>query len=432
MSSEPPHVTRAMPTPGVAEWSIQSSDLIPRQVDSPRLAEMIGDDEIDARLRASITQQYPWIEPLEDGWCAVTWLATLHPGEHIYLIAGSVIGYPSVTPEIGAFTPIPQASLGSLTLRLPADSIFSYHIARSTEIRPDSVLDRGGWMALAGTGEVDEFATMTSCGIGGEPVSVVRLPEARPDVWPATPPVRRRGELVASEVQSKALDRTVRFWVHRPSRMTRATPRLVLLDGEVWNERCSIADLLDQLIEDEVIQPVVVIMPEGGSPQTRMEELTLKPAYLDFLIGELLPAADPDGVGSTSAGSTGEPVAIGGWSLGGLTAAFAAITEPRFRTVLSLSGSFWWPIGTPFDQDGEAATRMLARSADVLPTEWYLEVGRGERIQLAQNRHFADLARARGHRVTAVEHGGAHDVLNARIGLAAGLKSLFGQATASV
>lgn len=333
-----------------------------------------------------------------------------------------MLGFPLTSPALGAFEQVPDTSLAALTLRLPGDSCFGYRIARSATVLPDTLLDRVGWGALTAGATVDEFNPRTEPDALSGRSSFLALPAARVDPWPEAAPAGRGGRVVRHERESAALGRPLTAWSYVPDRVSPDTPLLVLLDGEIWNGQVDITWLLDDLIASGRIPPVAVVMPEGGSPETRMAEMTLNPAYLAFLRDELLPWAE-----EVTGCAPDSRRLIGGWSLGGLTAAYAAIHIPRLRTVISLSGSFWWPLGTAFDRGAEALAQMLVARDGLARRIWYIEVGRGEAIQLRENRHMAQVARARGDDVTFVDHGGVHDLVNARIGLAYGLLETLGR-----
>lgn len=399
---------------GVAVWSTLSPDLYPSRVRSPRLDAIEAGPDREERIRSAIAREYPWVEPLEADWYAVTWFASARPGEHVYLMANTLLGFPLTSPAIGAFEAVPGTSLAALTLRLPGDSRFGYQVARSQTVTPDTILDRAGWGTLTANATVDEFNPHTTPDVPSGRSSHLVLPGARPDPWPASAP-DPCGRVDRHEFHSTALGRSLPVWSYVPDQVTPDTPLLVLLDGEVWNERVEVRWLLDDLIASGRIPPIAVVMPEGDTPETRMAEMTLNPAYLAFLQDELLPWAEE----VTGCAPTSRRL-IGGWSLGGLTAAYAALHIQQLRTVISLSGSFWWPLGTPLDRGAEALAQMLT-VYDGPHTTWYIEVGRGEAIQLRENRHAAQVARARGDDVTFVDHGGVHDLVNARIGLAYGL-----------
>jgi len=117
---------------------------------------------------------------------------------------------------------------------------------------------------------------------------------------------------------------------------------------------------------------------------------------------------------------------IAGQSMGGLTATYVGLHAPhRFGSVLTQSGSFWWPRGSEFDVDGRALIREFA-AAPAVPVRFYQEVGLLEWLLLDVNRHMRDVLRAKGYDVNYREYHGGHDWACWRGGIADGLIALLG------
>jgi hypothetical protein len=121
---------------------------------------------------------------------------------------------------------------------------------------------------------------------------------------------------------------------------------------------------------------------------------------------------------------------VGGASLGGVGAVFAALRRPDvFGNVLSQSGAFW--LKGP-DGASEWLCREVTRSPR-LALRVYLDAGSLEGRQLADgptqaeaNRHLCDALRSKGAAVTYAEFAGGHDQLCWRGTLADGLIALLG------
>jgi hypothetical protein len=116
------------------------------------------------------------------------------------------------------------------------------------------------------------------------------------------------------------------------------------------------------------------VLPDSVDEPTRWAEMTCRPAYAAFLADELLPWA------ATRLPLTDDPArtVVAGQSLGGLTAAHAALSAPhRFGNALVQSGSFWWPDGP----DTEWLTREIARIPR-LPVRFRLSYGEQEWVAL--------------------------------------------------
>ncbi len=116
---------------------------------------------------------------------------------------------------------------------------------------------------------------------------------------------------------------------------------------------------------------------------------------------------------------------MGGSSLGGLTAAFAALRRPDlFGNVLSQSGSYWW---RPPD---DAEPHWLARqfeAAPRLPLRFYLDVGSLESDgQRRANERLRDVLQGKGYPVRYAEFRGGHTFLCWQGTLSDGLLALLG------
>ncbi|MET9296165.1 enterochelin esterase [Streptomyces sp. NPDC003077] len=257
---------------------------------------------------------------------------------------------------------------------------------------------------------------------GGTPVPYVELPDApRPEGWQERPGVPR-GTVSEHTVPSALLGNKRRVWRYEPARGVTSgaeLPVLVLLDGEMWQPRLGVATLLDNLIADGRIPPLVALLPESLGSDTRWDEMTCAPSFAGFLADELLPWAAADLPLTTDPART----VVAGQSLGGLTAAYTAVSAPgRFGCVLAQSGSFWWPNGP----GAQWLTDHIAASPR-LPVRFRLSAGEQEWIALPANRRLRDTLAAKGYDDAVYrEFNGGHDYLCWRTELADGLCELLG------
>lgn len=261
---------------------------------------------------------------------------------------------------------------------------------------------------------------------GGAPVSCVVLPGApRGEEWRERPGVPH-GTVSVHTVRSALLGNARRVWRYAPPRGTEAgaeLPVLVLLDGEMWQPGLGVATLLDNLIADGRIPPLVALLPESLGAEARWAEMTCDPRFAGFLADELLPWAAADLPLTTDPART----VVAGQSLGGLTAAYTAVTAPgRFGCVLAQSGSFWWPNGP----GAQWLTGRIAASPR-LPVRFRLSAGEQEWVALPANRRLRDTLAAKGYEDAVYrEYNGGHDYLCWRTELADGLCGLLGPGTA--
>ena len=250
-------------------------------------------------------------------------------------------------------------------------------------------------------------------------LSQVVLPEAlrhdyldpRPDV-----PV---GNVEAYRVQSVVLGNERRVWVYAPPGYLRGREpyRLLLIFDGWWSISINrTPTVLDNLIAEGAIPPVLAVFVDHPDFASRQEELPCNPRFDEFLINELLPWVHALYDVTTDATRR----AVVGFSYGGLAAGFVAFRHPDlFGNVLSQSGSFYWKPDS--DTEHEWLARQVAASP-TLPIRWYLEVGLYEGLLdeepaeeragpgiLVANRHLRTILRMRGYRVHYSEFSGAHD-----------------------
>ena len=212
------------------------------------------------------------------------------------------------------------------------------------------------------------------------------------------------------------------MWIYLPARHTASDvpcTLLLLLDGFIYTHVIPTPTILDNLIAAGRIPPTIAVMVNNPSMEARIRELSCHAPFVDFLAEELLPWVRQAYPVTTDLRRT----IVGGSSLGGLSAVFAALRRPDlFGNVLSQSGSFWWK---PSD---EAEAGWLAReyaAAPLAARRFYLDVGclesRGQRLA---NESMRDLLQARGATVHYREFGGGHTFLCWQGTLADGIVSL--------
>ncbi|MGY1433897.1 enterochelin esterase [Streptomyces reniochalinae] len=259
---------------------------------------------------------------------------------------------------------------------------------------------------------------------GGDPVPYAELPAAPTAAdWMPRAGIAH-GTVTEGEVASAHLATTRRVWLYTPAAAASAEPPaelpvLVLLDGEHWQPRLGLAHLLDNLVAEGRLPPLAAVLPDSVDAATRWRELTCKAEFAAFLADELLPWA----AGHLPITADPARTVVAGQSLGGLTAAFAALQAPgRFGNVLAQSGSFWWP-------DGPAAEWLTGRIAagPRLPVRFRLSFGRQEWVALPAARRLREALATAGYSdATYVEFNGGHDYLCWRTELADGLVALLG------
>jgi enterochelin esterase family protein len=256
----------------------------------------------------------------------------------------------------------------------------------------------------------------------GATVSLLELPGAAPWRWSVERTGVPRGETQSHRLRSQILgnERSV-FTYTPPSYDPEHTyPLLVCFDGGAYvhDAYLPLPTVLDNLIADGAIPPVVAVLPDSLDGAMRGLELKLHDPFVEFLTDELLPWAHD----LISFRDDPTQTVTAGASLGGLTAAFCGLRRPDvFGLVLSQSGAF--QRGLPED---------FAR-ADKLPLRFYLDAGSLETVGFDRfaplfhaNVHLRDVLVAKGYDVTFQEFAGGHDYFCWRETVADGLVALLG------
>ena len=304
----------------------------------------------------------------------------------------------------------------SRTLRLPADLRTSYQLCpvRDGSLR-DGAIDEDRWASVMAAGITDPTnpaAIPAGCTYGNPgPASVLELPDALPMVWRAPRP-----GVPAGKVTRHALGTSV-VQVYEAPGVTSDAPLVVLFDGRQWLD-LDVTAMLDSLVTDDLLKPMVVVLIESiGGAERRYHGLTRGHLFMPLLTNLLEFIDARDDVTRDPARSV-----VAGQSLGGLIAThMARIWPDRFGAVLGQSTSYWWPGGEADELVG--AEEIDAFAGTGLKTRFFLNVGSNERRLLATNRRMRDILS--GHDLTYREYQGGHDYACWQGGLADGLLTLM-------
>jgi enterochelin esterase-like enzyme len=274
--------------------------------------------------------------------------------------------------------------------------------------------------------------------------SAVEMPDAPAQPWAALRPGVPQGKIERHPFSSALLKNDREIGVSLPPGYAQgATPDacLIVLDANADPKRDKqparepTETILDNLISENRIPPMVALFVDNGPGDARSRELPCNPTFANFLNFELVPWA------RRSYNVTLDPrqVVVAGSSYGGLAATFVALRHPEtFGNVLSQSGSYWWtpPKNNPSDFDPDAEPNWVAKqfiAAPLLPLRFYLDAGSDEidlsgqgRAILVPTRHLRDVLLAKGYEVHYQEFVGGHDYLSWRGTLADGLILLMG------
>jgi len=223
-----------------------------------------------------------------------------------------------------------------------------------------------------------------------------------------------RGRLDKHIVDSYSLRDQRMYYVYEPLLSPIAT--VYVHDGEAFYAQLHFHEVVEALIEQEVIQPVRLVMIV---PEDRKQEYWFNERYEAFLLEEIMPMVNR-GYGKTT------EQGLWGASLGGMVSAWLAWRNPHvFTKVASQSGCFTAdPQGGNYYHDQEWLTKQFANSAH-RSLRFFLQTGLIEWL-LAPNRRFSAMLADKGYTHSYQELPGGHNWATWEQGLVPGLIYLFG------
>lgn len=254
-------------------------------------------------------------------------------------------------------------------------------------------------------------------------------PRAPPETWLEPREAVPKGTVQSLEIRSEILGNTRQVSIYTPPGYEASGapyPFFLVFDGRPYLESIKLPALLDNLIAEELLPPLLAVMV-GNDDRNR--ELPPNPEFGEFIAEELLGRLRNEYALTTDP----RKAVIGGASYGGLAATFIAYSYPHtFGNVLSQSGSYWWHPQVDF-ADGDGLLNEIGWlprkfiGGEKLPIRFYLDAGSRESVRIVlSNRHFRDILQATGYEVVYREHPGWHTPLNWRAMLPTGLMALLG------
>lgn len=246
-------------------------------------------------------------------------------------------------------------------------------------------------------------------------LSMLTLPDAPNDPWKQVLPTTYTSTLQMKHIPSRLLEEGRDVYVYCPPgyNPNREEPYhlLVTFDGFAFKEKMHGKEMLDYLITQGEMPPVVAIMvcnPEPNSV-TRMRDLACNTKFTDFIAKELIPWVQQRWRVTTNRAKT----IIAGCSMGGLAASFVALSYPEiFGNVLAQSPSLWWSVN---QEKNWLITQFAERSCQNV--KFYLEAGCLETAKTFQNgmnflevcEAFKDVLLSKGYEVSYEPFAGGHD-----------------------
>lgn len=404
--------------------------------ESPAIAALRN---LDAASRSSAVHQFwadvdrrgaPLVEDAADGRVLITfvWRAKGRQPSNV-VVVGALTG-PNL--QQNRMLHLEGTDLWYRTYRLDRAVRFLYRFSVDDDLVPAGVPPDP--LAKPARFRRDPLNRRTYPAQSGEPWSVGEGPSA-----PSQPWVGKRSDVPTGDVReyhfnSRILGNERSVWIYTPPgyepRRPERYPLLLLFDGEAYTRIVPTPTILDNLIADRRIRPIIAVFV-GNAEGARNRELAAYDPFAHFLVRELMPWAR----GRLHITSSPADTVVAGSSFGALTATFVALRYPDlFGRVLSQSGSYWWAPDT--DTERERLTREFATTPR-LGIRFYLDVGTLEiyptrnsgPTMLDVNRRLRDVLRSNGYSVEYAEFEGGHEYVNWQGTLGHGLIALVGLQT---
>lgn len=227
------------------------------------------------------------------------------------------------------------------------------------------------------------------------PRSEVRMP-----FWVAQPEIDEvgsapKGEVIAETIESRALGGKRRVWFYLPPGYEAAKdalyPVTYVLDGANYVEKMEVPRVLDHLIANKMIPPVIAVFSE---PADRQEEYSRNPKWRAFIANELVPMVDkrfrtfptPDHrviLGSSLAAYGAVDLAVAAPSVFGLCAAIAppaqtsTVVSNQANAKTAVVSIKFFVLGGVYDSLIDGARRLRTTLDEYQAPVTYLEVSEG-------------------------------------------------------
>lgn len=221
----------------------------------------------------------------------------------------------------------------------------------------------------------------------------------------------------------KLLGRSHPVYIYTPpgyKQSRKRSPCIYVTDGGEYISLALMLNVLDNLLADKRIEPVVGIFVDprtdgrDARTSTRMFDYSMSDTFVNAIITELRPRL----LKQYRLATTPEQTAIMGASLGGLISTYAAYTHPEiFGLCGSQSPAFWWK---------ERGIFKLIEGGPKKQIKFYIDTGtiRDARVEASQMR---DLLLAKGYEVKYGEYPEGHNWVNWRARLSDMLTYFWGR-----
>lgn len=399
-----------------------------KQLLSPRLSKLAqyldqGGDSSDFWKEIETTGT-PMVEAAEGDNKILTFLAR-GAKENVKLLGGPTNDHYSLT-RLGT------SDIWFRSMIVPKGTLFSYQLAmdvpdfdgparlRRTAILAKTKADpfnKHPWPAIA----PDAYNQHSTLRLEGGDLTIWHDERGSPE-----------GSLSHHLIKSPELGNERDIWIYKSSNLDASdpdTPLLFVFDGERFLSSGATQKMLDNLVAEGVIPPLVAVFISPIDLKIRGEELPDSDEFAEFMAKTLHSFV----VTQTGLKPKASRTILAGASYGGLGSTTIALKYPDlFGNSLSMSGSYWWSPDRADMADNYVARNVASQPKK--PVRFFLATGQFETARGAgfsgiqiPNRHLRDVLVAKNYDVTLREYPAAHDMFAWREILAQGLIALIGK-----
>jgi enterochelin esterase family protein len=321
----------------------------------------------------------------------------------------------TVWPDRYRFAHMTGTDVWYLTLKLPSDARFRYSLSQNDPPGFDAASMDVRFLGI----QSDPLNPKHFLSRGND-VSIAEMPDAPASHWLVEHASVQKGSLEKKQLKNTILGYEPTMTIYTPAGYPangKSYDALIVLDGDAYLHEIPTPIILDNLISEQRIRPVVALFLNSSGSR---KELNCDSQFSDFLAKELSAWL------RTQYRVTSDPgrIVLVGASSGGLAAACAALMHPEsFGNVLSQSGAFQWTESAGFQgnvddpEPDEIVQRFLKQQR--LPLKFYLEAGTDELNFVGRNppvsgRHLRDVLIAKGYEVHWRQFNGGHDYIDWR------------------
>ncbi len=250
-------------------------------------------------------------------------------------------------------------------------------------------------------------------------VSLLEMPASPKSPYKIANEKIKKGRLEKLNFKSEILANERRIWFYTPNGYTpnKKYPLVIFLDGVDYLNNIPSPTILDNLIAEGKIPPVVAVFvatPFGAG--IREKEYYGNLQFVDFIMKELIPFVNS----KMSVTKKPSETTIVGLSASGVAAGFLALKNPeRFGNVIMQSPALWWGYDY-YGEDGEWLTEQYINAVKK-KIRFYMEIGTYEGLPSTRKgrpnafhavRHFRNILKLKGYEYFYNEFTGAHEYVN--------------------